>query len=188
MNQLVFFLEEMSAESLLKALLPRILPSSIDYRCVVFEGKQDLEKQLVKKIRGYRVPRARFVVLRDQDASNCKLVKQALIKKCKEAGHPQACVRIACHELESWYLADLAAIEKGFGLKGLQRSQNKKPYADPDSMGSPSKKLMQIAPCYQKISGSRLIGPYLDLQNSRSRSFMHFVKAVQNLAAQIVSS
>ena len=49
MNQVVFFLEERSAREMLKNLLPRILPDNVTIRYVVFEGKQDLEKQLEKK-------------------------------------------------------------------------------------------------------------------------------------------
>lgn len=32
-----------------------------------FKGKHDLEKQLVRKLRGYRVPAAKFIVMRDKD-------------------------------------------------------------------------------------------------------------------------
>ena len=46
MNQLVFFLEEPSAREMLKNFLPQILPNNVTVRYVVFEGKQDLERQL----------------------------------------------------------------------------------------------------------------------------------------------
>jgi len=49
---LVFFLEEPSAREILKGLLPRLLPPDVEPRFVVFEGKQHLDKQLVKKLRG----------------------------------------------------------------------------------------------------------------------------------------
>ena len=52
MTCLVFFLEEKSAEIMLEGILPQILPEGIGYRCVVFEGKQDLEKRLPKRLRG----------------------------------------------------------------------------------------------------------------------------------------
>ena len=67
MNQLVFFLEEPSAREMLKNLLPRILPDNVTVRYVVFEGKQDLENQLARKLRRWRVPDTRFVVMRDKD-------------------------------------------------------------------------------------------------------------------------
>ncbi|MFH1096674.1 MAG: hypothetical protein ABH886_07885 [Candidatus Desantisbacteria bacterium] len=52
MSHLVLFLEEPSAKEMLNGLLPR-LHEGIDYRCIVFEGKQDLERNLVRKIKGY---------------------------------------------------------------------------------------------------------------------------------------
>jgi len=48
MTQLVFFLEEPSAKAMLEGLLPRLLPESVYCRYVVFEVKQDLEKQMVE--------------------------------------------------------------------------------------------------------------------------------------------
>jgi len=58
MKHLVFLLEEPSAKEMLNGLLPRLLPG-VRSRCIVFEGKQDLEKNLIKKIRAYRVPNSR---------------------------------------------------------------------------------------------------------------------------------
>jgi hypothetical protein len=186
MNELVFFLEEPSAEALLETLLPRLLPSPVHFRCIVFEGKQDLERQLVKRLRGYRAPGARFMVLRDQDAQDCRTVKAALVEKCAEARHPEAIVRIACRELESWYLADLAAVENGLRQKGLKQLQDKRSYRSPDSILSPSRALARMAPAYQKIGGSRAIGPHLDLDNHRSSSFSHFITALRRLAGDSV--
>lgn len=182
MSELVFLLEEPSAEAMLEGILPRMLPPSVSYRCIVFEGKQDLEAQMVRRMRLYRVPGARFIVLRDKDSGDCRIAKARLVAKCAEAQKPEAVVRIACHELESWYLADLAAVEAGLGMSGLTRLQGKNPYRAPDTLGSPSRKLRDIAPGYQKIGGSRLIGQHLDLGNTRSRSFHNFVKAIQRLA------
>jgi len=185
MSEIVFFLEEQSAEALLATMLPRLLPPEIGYRCLVFEGKQDLEKQLVRRMRGYRAPNAHFVVLRDQDAGNCKTVKIELKRKCKEANRPEAVVRIACRELESWYLADLAAVERALNKKGLRKLQSKRVYQTPDQIVTPSRTLAQIAPDYQKVGGSRAIGPHLDLENKRSQSFVHFVVAVRRLAHKL---
>ena len=55
-GHLVFLLEERSAKEMLDGLLPRILKGAVSYRCLVFEGKQDLERQLVQRIRHYRMP------------------------------------------------------------------------------------------------------------------------------------
>ena len=42
MKQLIFLLEEPSAEEMLKAILPKVLPADIHTEFKVFEGKQDL--------------------------------------------------------------------------------------------------------------------------------------------------
>ena len=178
MIELVFLLEEASAEALLKSLLPRILPDDINARYIPFEGKQDLERQLVRRIRGYQSKNARFVILRDQDSGDCRIIKNTLMAKCSEAGREDALVRIACRELESWYLADLQAVERALRFDGLARKQNKSGFRDPDRQPSPSRILAEIAP-YQKISGSRAIGAYLDLENRRSPSFAAFVSGIR---------
>ena len=185
MSELVFFLEEPSAEAMLDGLLPRILPEDVQYRCIVFEGKQDLEAQLVRRMRGYRVPQARFIVLRDQDTTpDCHKVKTDLAALCHTAGHPRSLVRVACRELESWYLADLKAVQAGLHLRGLAKLQNKRLYRSPDSVQSPARQLRRIAPAYQKVGGSRAIGPHLDPENGRSNSFAVFVAGVRRLAAR----
>ena len=97
---LVFLLEEPSAREMLKGLLPRVLPHPMQIRYIVFEGKQDLEKNIIRRLRGWRVPDSVFVVLRDQDAADCLTVKRKLARKCEEAGKPETIVRIACREIE----------------------------------------------------------------------------------------
>ena len=46
MKHLVFLLEELSAEEMLKGVLPKILPEGIHVKFIVFEGKQDLDGDL----------------------------------------------------------------------------------------------------------------------------------------------
>ena len=52
MSEIVFFLEELSAQALLESIIPKILAHAPSCRFVVFEGKQDLENNLVRKMRG----------------------------------------------------------------------------------------------------------------------------------------
>jgi len=186
MKELVFFLEEPSAEAMLDGLLPKIVPEGITWRTIVFEGKQDMEKRLVKRLQGHQNPEARFVILRDKDSGDCIIIKNRLREKCLQAGKPDTLVRIACHELESWYLADLAAVEKGLNLSGLARRQNQRLFRNPDQTPNPAYELQRIAPVYQKLSGSRAIAPYLDMDNNRSRSFSVFVTGIRGLLQEKV--
>ena len=146
MKELVFLLEEESAKSMLLGLLPRVLDPQVHPRLMVFEGKQDLEKQMVKRLCGYVNPHARFIVLRDQDSTpDCRVVKAKLLGLCAQAGRQAvSLVRIACHELESFYLADLRAVEVALGLTGLVRRQNNARFRTADLVENPSRELAKL--------------------------------------------
>jgi hypothetical protein len=189
MRELVFLLEEDSAKAFLESLLPRILNKDIAIRLIPFEGKQDLEKQITKRIHGYANPNARFIVLRDQDSHpDCMQVKQNLIQKCIASGKTDKfLVRIACKELETFYLADLQAIESGMELHGLARHQRKAKFRSPDHLQSPSRELSHLTKGeYQKVSHSRLIGQFIDLENTRSNSFKHLVLGIKRLEYELL--
>jgi hypothetical protein len=110
------------------------------------------------------------------------MIKQSLYKKCRDAGHPEAIVRIACHELESFYLGDPAAIEQGLGLKNMVKSKNKAFFREPDMVDQPSKKLMVLTKGgYQKIDGSRKIAPFLNPHVNRSHSFKVLYKTLYDI-------
>ncbi|MCF8057603.1 MAG: DUF4276 family protein [Desulfocapsa sp.] len=135
MKTIVFFLEEPSAREMLAGVLPRILPVDMQIRYIVFQGKQDLEKNLKAKLRGWMMPDSIFVVMRDQDSGDCKAIKTKLVGLCSGTGKDGVLVRVACRELESFYLGDLAAVEKGLGIKGLLKKQQGKKFRNPDVLG-----------------------------------------------------
>lgn len=185
MRTLVVFTEELSAKVMLDSLLPRLLPEPAwSFRCVAFEGKQHLEKQLPIKLKGWRTPNTHFIVLRDQDGGQCKTIKRRLTDICVMASKPDVLVRIACRELESWYFGDLEAVETALQIDGLGTLQEKAQYSNPDKIQYPSKELKRVTKNrYQKVSGSRLIGEHLRLDNSRSTSFEHFISGVRRIMA-----
>jgi hypothetical protein len=189
MRELVFLLEEASAKALLSTLLPRLLNAEISFRLIPFEGKQDLEKQLVKRIRGYQNRNARFIVLRDLDSHpDCIALKQRLIALCHEAGKAENClVRLACRELEAFYLADLVAVERALMVSGLSKKQNKSKFRTPDAVGSPSRELKQLTgQVYEKIAGSRAIGEHIKLDNTRSPSFRNLIAGIRRLEQELM--
>ncbi len=159
-KELVFLLEEESAKAMLESILPRILNPCITPRLIAFNGKQDLEKQMARKIKGYLNPNARFIVMRDQDnAPDCVTLKKSLLDRCIALGRqPIPLVRIACRELESFYLADLAAVETAMNIKGLRKHQDNRKFKNPDYLTSPSNELATLTKQrYQKVSDSRII-------------------------------
>jgi hypothetical protein len=190
MKELVFLLEEDSAKAMLESLLPRILHPDIRPRLIPFDGKQDLEKQMIKKMRGYLNPDARFIVLRDQDNTpDCQVLKAKLLEHCRHAGQAaKSLVRIACKELETFYLADLNAVEQGLALKKLANHQASAKFRDPDRLGNPSKELATLTKGnYQKVSSSRAIGKYLNPANTRSASFKNLMAGIQRMECELLS-
>ena len=184
MRWLVVFTEETSAKVMLESLLPRLLSKDIQFLCVAFEGKQDLEKQLAIKLRGWRIPNTRFIVLRDQDSGDCHDIKKNLEDICNAAKRPEVMIRIACRELESWYLGDLAAVQRALSIDGLSALQTKARYRIPDNIVHPCTELKKVTKNrYQKIGGARAIGQHLSLSNSRSRSFHNFISGVGRITA-----
>ena len=181
MTTLLFLLEELSARALLESFLPNILPADIFVRYMVFEGKQDLQKRLVKRVREWQMPETRFVVIHDQDSADCIVLKQKLSGICANSGKAHdTLIRIPCHELENWYLGDLAAVELALGIKGLSRLQQTEKFRDPDHLSNADEELRKLTKYkYQKVSGSREIGKLLSIQENRSHSFQVFVNGLQ---------
>ncbi len=178
---LVFLLEELSAREMLGGLLPKVLPDSVVPYFIVFEGKSDLERRLAIKIRGWKRPNSRFVILRDKDSGNCLSIKQRLQEISVDAGRPDTLVRIACHEVESWYLGDLKAVEKALDMK-LHSGQSATKYRDPDRLANAAQELDRITNGkYQKVAGSRAIGPLLDITENCSTSFHHFISGIERV-------
>lgn len=182
MSSMVFFLEEPSAEEFLQGLLPRILPADVILQFVVFEGKQDLEKRLPQRLKAWQDPNAQFVVMRDKDAGDCLQIKAKLLRLCGEAGKPDCLIRIACHELESFFLGDLAAVAQAFGLKKLGTGQKKAKFRVPDALANPAEELKKLVPTYQKRSGSRAMGAVMGIDNNCSHSFNALILGIQRLA------
>lgn len=181
MMHLVFLLEEPSLKELLDRILSRILPDEVTFLTIPHEGKSDLEKSIPRKLRAFRTPGTKFIVLRDQDSEDCRAVKERLMKLCAEGGRPDTLVRVVCHELESWFLGDLLAVEAGCEVNGIARLQEKARYRNPDDILRPSDELMRLVPGYQKVAGAREIAEHLNIENNRSISFKVFVSGVKKL-------
>ncbi|MDT8446281.1 MAG: DUF4276 family protein [bacterium] len=186
MKTIAFFLEELSAEKMLEGILPKIVPEEISIKYIKFNGKQDLEKNLLKKLKHWNLPDTHFVILRDQDRGDCLQVKSNLQDICRQAGKENVLVRIACRELESFYLGDLEAVERALDLPGLSSQQEKKKYRAPDNLQNPCTELEALTNFqYQKVSGSREISPLLNLSNNRSESFKQLVLGLQRMISNL---
>jgi hypothetical protein len=107
---------------------------------------------------------------------------------CIESGKGSQClVRIACRELEAFYLADLQAVEQALEMDGLTQHQEKRKFRAPDDLGNPSRELKTLTKNrYEKVSGSRAIGSHLQLDNPRSPSFFNLIAAIRRLETELL--
>jgi hypothetical protein len=162
-------------------LLPRLVPAHVHPRYLVFEGKQDLEGQLVRRLRGWQVPDSAFVVLRDQDAGDCRVVRTRLASLVEESRRSPSLVRVACRELESWILGDWHAVAEAFDRPDLADLARKDLYREPDRLVRPVDELRKHLADYQKRDGARRVGPLLDPRRNRSHSFRTFCAGLATL-------
>lgn len=185
MRTLVFLLEEPSARAMFEGVLPNLLSPSIKTQFMVFEGKQDLHKPMVMRMRHWRTPNSHFIVMRDQDSADCHQIRRELIDLCTQAGRPDALVRIACHELESFYLGDLSAVAMGLRLSGLDSQQGRRKFRNPDQLANAADELKFLTRRrYQKLSGSRAISCHLRVDGyNRSHSFNVLIDGIRKVAA-----
>lgn len=182
MKTLVILLEEQSMEEMLRILVPRILKTDWDVKYISFAGKQDLEKNTLRKMKAWLTPDTAFLVIRDQDSGDCKAVKEKLLGYCRESGKESYLVRIACRELESFYFGDLDAVADAFGMPEIRRKKENRLYRDPDAMENPKSELKKMTGFkYQPLLGSRLIAHHMVLERNRSKSFQVLVAGIRTL-------
>ncbi|MDA8456210.1 DUF4276 family protein [Acidovorax sp. GBBC 3334] len=181
-QHVVFLLEEPSAQDFLNAVIPFLIPSHVQVHFMVFEGKQDLEKQMPRKLKSWVRPQTRFVVLRDQDSGDCKAIKSRLKAICVAASRPDAIVRIACRELESFFVGDWSAVALAFDRPALASQARSAKFREPDMLGSPSHELARLIPEYQKRDRARRISPHLDYSRNRSKSFQALWRTLQSVS------
>jgi hypothetical protein len=184
MSRIVFLLEEYSMKVLLDGLLPRLMPG-LQFLCVPHEGKQDLEKSVPKKLRAWREPGVCFVVLRDNDGGDCCELKDRLVGLCQSGGREDSLVRIACQELEAWYIGEPTALADVFGNEQLRSMGSKARYQDPDSVVRPSEEIQKLVPEFQKVSGARRMAKRLSREGNSSRSFQVLIEGVDRLATRL---
>jgi hypothetical protein len=181
-------LEEPSMATLLEGLLPRLFPGLVynqHFLCVPHEGKTDLEKSLRIKLRAWREPGVRFVVLRDNDGGDCQNLKARLSHLCAESGRADTLVRIVCQELEAWYIGDLEALALAFGHPEAKSSAQVKKFTNPDAILKPSNEVHRLIPEFQKVSGARLMSQNLQADRNRSASFNAFLSGLGRIVHQM---
>ena len=167
-------------KTLLDGLLPRLFPCLV-FQCVPHEGQQDLAKSVPRKLRAWREPGVRFVVLRDNDRGDCRILKGRLRDLCRENGRPDTLVRIACQELEAWYLGEPDALADAYSQDNLRGIGRRARFRDPDSVVKPSSAVRELVPQFQKTDGARRMAEHLSRERNRSASFQALMQGIENI-------
>ncbi|MDT3399074.1 DUF4276 family protein [Streptomyces sp. B1866] len=202
---LEILLEEPSAEAVLRILLPRLVPGAtedVDFALRVYNGKADLLRKLPSRLRGYASWAAgadvRILVLLDRDDDDCVELKRRLDHMAAQAGltvHRSGArcdggafkARIACEEIEAWYLGDPEALRKVYPR--MKNFEQRRGLRDVDAVTGGTweklEKLLQDAHYFpnglRKLELARSLAPELSLDSNTSSSFRQFCRAVREL-------
>ena len=167
----------------LEGILSSVLPADIVLysNCFirVHEGKQHLQKEIPKKIKAYghiRIP-TKVIIIQDQDTANCIDLKQKLHRLVEESGSLPHLIRIACRELEAWYLGDMDAIEQVYPRFKADHFRKWAEFRDPDRLMA-SEELKKLIPDFRKCFASREIPKHMNLIGNSSRSFNHLIGGI----------
>jgi len=189
-NEIIEILvEEPSMKNALEIILPRILPTPFELGINCFirphQGKTDLQKSIPRKVRAYQYfPQAvKLIVVPDQDSNDCLHLKQELVKLVKQENDKQPLlVRIACRELENWYLGDMQAIEAIYPTFKAVKYQGKAKYRDSDNVFA-AKDLERLIKDFAKGFASKHIPTFMKIDDNNSTSFNQFVSGVKKFSA-----
>ena len=190
-GRLIFLLEEPSMKALLEGLLPRIFPGmkvGQHFLCVPHQGKSDLDISIPRKLKAWKIPDDRFVILRDNDNAKCVNLKARFVAMCADCGRPDTLIRLVCQELESWYIGDLSALAEAFSSKTLDTPALRKRFREPDGWQKPSAELARLIPGFNKGSAARKMGEALTTTGNSSPSFNAFLAGLNRVVKQMESA
>ena len=185
-GRVVFLLEERSMKELLDGLLPRLFPDLV-FLCIPHDGKGDLEKSIPRKLRGWREPGVRFVVVRDNDREDCIASKEHLGNLCSVRPRGDYLIRIACQELEAWYLGEPEAWRRRSGKSPLAESAPR-----PATAARMTFRILKgRSPSWfpnTRSSRARVPANHLTRERNRSPSFQAAMAGIERLACPAPST
>ena len=164
----------------------------------VFEGKQDLLKNLPARLKGYKpwLPEDwRIMVLIDEDREDCFQLKATLEEVAQAAGFVtkssalpqdnfQVVNRLAIEELEAWFFGDIEALRQGYP-KVSKTFQRRRKFRDPDAIeGGTHEALGRLLKRYHpkwlpKTIVAQNIAPHMEACRNTSKSFQVFVEGLK---------
>ncbi len=173
--------EEKSMETFLRVVLPELLPNPyvLDQNCFIrpHQGKSDLQKSIPRKVQAFKnYPQpVQLIVIHDQDSNDCRKLKAKLIHLIEEK-NPKLpkLIRIACRELENWYLGDLNAVEKVYPDSKASSLLHKAKYRNCDRLDG-SEEMLRLTENFTKSFAAREMPQQMNFKDNKSISFNHFI-------------
>lgn len=185
-GRIIFLTEEESMGNTLREVLPRFFPDLREnehWLIISHMGKSDLEASYPRKMRGWREPGVRFVILRDNDGADCRALKERLIAGVPTTSAPYL-VRIVCQELESWLLGDIEAVAAAYPAAARQDRFKSLSKQDPDSLTNASQLLKELIGTGAKRERATMIARYFQPGKNTSKSFEVFITGVGRLQSE----
>lgn len=194
-----FHVEELSMETALRALLPRVL-GDLPFDVHTYQGKRDIIAQLPHRLRalGTWLPDThRIVIIVDRDDDDCEALREmfdahanaaSLKVRSRSAKTWQIVNRIAIEELEAWYFGDWHAVRAAYPkVPATIPSQAK--YRRPDAIAGGTWEAFERvlsgaryhAGGLQKTAAAAAIGAHMDLARNTSPSFGKLREVLEEL-------
>ena len=170
----------------LNALFARYYPSlleGIHWQIIAFQGKADLEKNFPHKMRSWSHLSPHFIILRDNDGSDCTALKARLQARADSTGKPFH-IRLVCQELEAWLLGDMAAVEQAYPYSRATAHAQTAKFRNPDNLANASEELAKMTGVLSKTAKAHAIAPHLDAAQVQSHSFQVFWKTIAHFFPQ----
>ncbi|RKZ58954.1 MAG: hypothetical protein DRR08_15045 [Candidatus Parabeggiatoa sp. nov. 2] len=146
---IIFLVEDYSMIKFLEGILPRLGFEEHRFEIKHHRGKEDLISHLNNIIPTLSKRAQQIIVIIDRDKQDCVALKNKIQEKMAWCSCEYK-IRIACYELEAWFLGDMEAIAKCSPRFKASFFQGKKKYRDIDNIPKPSSVIEEIVPDWKK--------------------------------------
>jgi len=176
---IIFLVEEYSMRKFLEGILPRLGFTEPTFEVKHHRGKEDLIRNLNKIIPTLSKRARQIILVVDQDKEDCKELKKKVVEKMQNC----ACdykIRVACYELEAWFLGDMDAIAESSPQFKPKSFQNKEKYRNVDGIEKPSEVIKKIVPRWEKDYPSKpkfaeKMAKVVSLESQANRSHSFYI-------------
>jgi len=151
---IVFLVEDYSMKKFFEGILPRLGFKEDSFEIKHHRGKDDLICNLNKVVPSLSKRAQQIIVIIDQDRQDCIALKNKIKTKMAWCVCDYK-IRIACYELEAWFLGDMQAIAQCSAKFKATFFQNKEKYRNVDNIPKPSRVIEEIIPDYKKQYSSK---------------------------------